>query len=145
MQTTALVHETYLRLVGNEIDWQNRAHFFAVCAQIMRHLLVDRARARLSAKRGGALQITLDEEVAAASGTQAGKEVEVLALNHALERLSAIDPRKSRIVELRYFGGLSVKETAEVMDLSAITIKREWLKAKLWLYRELRQGESNDA
>jgi RNA polymerase sigma factor (TIGR02999 family) len=138
LQTTALVHEAYLRLVGrHEVDWQNRAHFFAVCAQIMRNLLVDRARARLSARRGGARQVSLDEAVAVAPAIHLDKDVEVLALNQALERLSALDPRKSRIVELRYFGGMSVEETAEVLALSPITIKREWLKAKLWLYHEL--------
>jgi RNA polymerase sigma factor (TIGR02999 family) len=134
LQTTALVHEAYVRLAGgsDEIDWQNRAHFFGVCAQVMRHLLVDRARARLAAKRGGgAIQVSMNS---AAGSVSPEADSQLLALNEALERLAAIDERKCRIVELRYFAGLSVEEAAEVMNLSAITIKREWLKAKAFLY-----------
>ncbi len=139
LQTTALVNEAYLRLLGQQsADWQNRAHFFAVAAQVMRHLLVDHARSRRYARRGGsALRITLDEAVAAAPEDP----VDLLALNEALNRLDAMDARKCRIVELRYFSGLSVEETAKVLGVSAITIKREWLKAKAWLYRELNQEE----
>jgi RNA polymerase sigma factor (TIGR02999 family) len=135
LQTTDLVNEAYLRLVGqDQVAWQNRAHFFAVAAQVMRSLLVDRARARGAAKRGGGgRQVSLDE-VAAVSPE---RDANILALNEALERLAAFDQRKLRIVELRYFGGLSVEETAEVMSLAPITIKREWLKAKAWLYSEL--------
>src|SRR6266498_3472682 len=119
LQTTDLANEAYLRLVGShQVDWQDRVHFFAVAAQIMRHLLVDRARARRYVKRGGgARQVALDE---------------------ALTRLAALDERKSKIVELRYFGGLSAEEVAEVLGVSTITVKREWLKAKAWLYRELK-------
>lgn len=135
LQATALVNEAYLRLAGQAPnEWQNRAHFFGVAAQVMRHLLVDHARARQYAKRGGgAQQITLDEAVA----VMPEASVEVIALNDALDRLAHLDERKARIVELRYFGGLSADETAEVLGLSEITIKREWLKAKAWLYQEM--------
>jgi RNA polymerase sigma factor (TIGR02999 family) len=135
LQTTAVVHEAYLRLAGrDEVHWQNRAHFFAVCAQMMRNLLVDRARARQADKRGGGInQVELDEgELVAPAQLD-----EVLELNEALEKLSEIDPRKSRIIEMRYFGGMSVEETAAVLELSPITIKREWLKARAWLYLEM--------
>lgn len=137
LQTNALVNEAYLRLINQQdVDWQNRAHFFAIAAQVMRHLLVDHARAKQYAKRGGgAQQITLDEGLAIASE----QSVDVLALHEALERLAEVDERKSKIVELRYFGGLSADETAEVLSVSEITIKREWLKAKAWLFRELSQ------
>jgi RNA polymerase sigma factor (TIGR02999 family) len=138
LQTTALVNEAYLKLVGRQSsDWQNRAHFFGVAAQVMRHLLIDHARSRRYARRGGStVRITLDETIAASPG----ESIDLLALNEVLDRLDAIDERKRRIVELRYFGGLSVEETAEVLGLSVITIKREWLKAKAWLYRELNQN-----
>jgi len=141
LQTTALVNEAYLRLAGQQdSDWQNRAHFFGVAAQVMRHLLVDHARSRRYARRGGStVRITLDETVAASPG----ESVDLLALNEVLDRLDAIDERKRRVVELRYFSGLSVEETAEVLGLSAITVKREWLKAKAWLYRELNQTGDN--
>lgn len=139
LQTTALVNEAYLKLVGRQnSDWQNRAHFFGVAAQVMRHLLIDHARARRNARRGGsAVRITLDENVAASPG----ESVDLLALDEVLDRLDAIDARKRSIVELRFFSGLSVEETAEVLGLSAVTIKREWLKAKAWLYRELNREE----
>lgn len=142
LQTTALVNEAYLKLVGGQSpDWQNRAHFFGVAAQVMRHLLIDHARSRRYARRGGnTVRITLDDNVAASPG----ESVDLLALNEVLDRLDAIDERKRRIVELRYFGGLSVEETAEVLGLSVITIKREWLKAKAWLYRELNQEGQTD-
>ena len=135
LQTTAVVHEAYLRLAGrNEVHWQNRAHFFAVCAQMMRNLLVDRARARQADKRGGGIdQVELDERNIVAST----ERDEVLELNEALEKLAQIDPRKSRIIEMRYYGGMSVEETAAVLELSTITIKREWLKARAWLYLEM--------
>lgn len=137
MQTTALVNEAYLRLVDSkEVEWRNRAHFFAIAARIMRHLLVDRARARHDAKRGGARrQVTLDETAVISSE----RDLELLGLDEALNKLAAVDERKSRLVELRYFGGLSVEEAAEVLGVSGITVKREWLKTKAWLYRELRQ------
>lgn len=143
LQTTALVNEAYLRLVDqNEIDWQSRAHFYAVASQVMRHLLVDYARSRNYAKRGGgARQITLDETAVVSRE----RDSNLIALDEALNRLAAIDPRKSRIVELRYFGGMSVEETGEVLAVSAITVKREWLKAKAWLYRELGPENRDDA
>jgi RNA polymerase sigma factor (TIGR02999 family) len=142
LQPTALVNEAYLRLCGGQkVSWQNRAHFFGVAAQIMRHLLVDHARAGHYAKRGGgARQVSLDE----AAVVLPERAVEVMAVDEALTRLAALDPRKGRLVELRYFGGLSVEETAEVLEVSVITVKREWLKAKSWLYRELR-GTSPEA
>lgn len=139
LQTNALVNEAYLRLVNQQnVEWQSRAHFFAIAAQVMRHLLVDHARSKQYAKRGGgAQQITLDEGLAVTDDNA----VELLALHQALERLEAIDDRKSKIVELRYFGGLSTEETAEVLGVSEITIKREWAKAKAWLFRELSQSD----
>lgn len=141
LQTNALVNEAYLRLVNQQnVDWQNRAHFFAIAAQVMRHLLVDHARSKQYAKRGGgAVQVTLDEGLAVSDGNS----VELLALHQALERLEKIDDRKSKIVELRYFGGLSTEEAAEVLGLSEITVKREWAKAKAWLFRELSQLEDH--
>ena len=135
LQPTALVHEAFLRLVDQRrVHWQNRAQFFGVSAQLMRRILVDYARARGAAKRGGdSVCVTLDEGVEAS----AGPETDVLFLNRALERLSSLDERQARVVELRYFGGLSVEEAAVVLDLSAITVKRDWAMAKAWLYREL--------
>ena len=138
LQTTALVNEAYLRMVGQqEVDWQDRAHFFAAAAQVMRHLLVDRARSRRRLRRGSdPEQVSLDE--IAVVSEQKGEDL--LALDEVLTRLAAIDERKVRIVELRYFGGLSAQETAAVLGVSEVTVKREWLKAKAWLYRELSQG-----
>jgi RNA polymerase sigma factor (TIGR02999 family) len=143
LQTTAVVHEAYMRLAGQgEVAWQNRAHFYGVCAQVMRSLLVDRARARGAAKRGGGqYKVSVSDGLAASNNP----DIDIVALDDALERFAAIDPRKARIVELRYFGGLTVEETAAFLDLSPITIKREWLKAKAWLYNELRQENGNDA
>ena len=142
LQTSALVNEAYLRMVGQQnVDWQNRAHFFGVAASIMRHLLVDHARANGRLRRGAnPQQVTLDE--AAVVSEQKGEEL--LALDEALTKLSEIDERKVRIVELRYFSGLSAEETAEVLGVSEITVKREWLKAKAWLYRELTLGTNNE-
>ncbi len=135
LQATALVNEAYLRLAGQApVEWQNRAHFFGIAAQVMRHLLVDHARARQFAKRGGgAQQVTLDDAVAVLPEAS----VEIIGLHTALGKLAQLDERKARIVELRYFGGLSAGETAEVLGLSEITIKREWLKAKAWLFQEM--------
>ena len=143
LQTTALINEAYLRLVSSDqAEWRDRAHFFAAAAQVMRHLLVDRARARRFAKRGGgAHRVTLDE----AAAVTRERDPDLLALDEALCRLAAVDERKSRLVELRYFGGLSAEEAAEVLGVSAITVKREWLKAKAWLYRELSRGCGDDA
>ena len=135
LQTTALVNEAYLRLVDQQdLRWQNRAHFFAIAAQLMRRILVDFARARHAAKRGGvAHQVTFDE--AAIISTE--RDADFIALDDALQNLAAIDPRKSQIVELRFFGGLSVEETAEVLKLSPRTVTREWNLARAWLHREL--------
>ncbi len=142
MQTTALVNEAYLRLIGSTpVEWQDRAHFFAVAATVMRHLLVDRVRARQYEKRGGgARQVSLDE----AAVVSPAQDLDLLALDEVLAKLAAIDERKSRLVELRYFGGLSAEEAAEVLGVSEITVKREWLKAKAWLYRELTKGGGGD-
>ena len=135
LQPTALVHEVYLRLVKQDgTTWQNRAQFFAVAAQMMRRILVSHARARNAAKRGGTQQhITLDEDMALAPS----RDVNLLALDEALTRLEAIDPQKSRMVELRFFSGLSVEETAEVMGVSPRTVDRQWHTAKAWLHREI--------
>lgn len=136
LQTTALVNEAYLRLVNQKnVQWQNRAHFFGIAAQIMRRILLNYARDQHRAKRGGHnVQVSLSE---VAVMTEA-KSSELIALDEALERLAQIDERKSRVVELRYFGGLSVEETAEVMKISPITVIRHWNLAKAWLARELK-------
>ena len=135
LQPTALVHEAYLRLMKDRPGrWQNRAHFCAIAAHSMRQILIERARARGAAKRGGARQrITLDEGLVAGSD----RSIDLIALDEALERLAAIDPEQARLVELRFFGGLTVEETAEAMDISPATVKRHWTVAKAWLTREL--------
>lgn len=142
LQTTAIVNEAYLRLVDQKtVQWQDRTHFFAVAASVMRHLLVDHARARGRVRRGaGAQRVSLDE--AAIVSEQKGEDM--LALDGALTKLAEIDPRKVKIVELRYFSGLSAKDTADALGISEITVKREWLKAKAWLYRELTSRTSNE-
>jgi RNA polymerase sigma-70 factor, ECF subfamily len=135
LQTTALIHEAYLRLVDqSEVHWQNRAHFFGVAAKAMRHILVDYARTRQAAKRGGAVQQVALDEAATVSVEQAA---ELAALDDALESLAAFDRRKSQVVELRYFGGLTVEETAEVLHVSPETVARDWRLARTWLLREL--------
>ena len=137
LQPTALVHEAYLRLVNQrDVAWQNRAHFFGICAQLMRRILVDHARERQAGKRGGAgaVRITLDERVAAVEE----REVDLLALDEALTRLAAMDERQARVVELRFFSGLNVEETAEVMEVSPATVKLDWSMAKAWLRREMK-------
>jgi RNA polymerase sigma factor (TIGR02999 family) len=136
LQTTALVHEAYLRLVGQSpVEWNGRAHFFGVAAKVMRSILVDHARARGAAKRGGSARaITLDE-AGVIAGPQAS--VDVLALDEALGRLAELDARKSQLVELRYFGGLGIDEAATVLGISPATVKREWTTARAWLRREL--------
>jgi len=141
LQTTALVNEVYLRLVDiRGVSWQNRAHFFAVCASLMRRILTDSARSRHSLKRGaGAPHITFDETMVL-SGEPAP---DLLALDDAMKSLAAMDERKSRVVELRYFGGLSVEEAAEVLKVSQETIARDWRLAKVWLLREM-AVENND-
>jgi RNA polymerase sigma factor (TIGR02999 family) len=137
LQSTDLVHEVYLRLVNaREVDWQHRAHFFAVSATLMRRILLDRARRRVAAKRGGKAQpLDLDGTIDIAQ-VQAR---EVVALDEALNTLAEVDPRKARIVELRFFGGLSVKETAEVVKVSSDTVMRDWKLARAWLLTELSQ------
>lgn len=142
LQTSALINEAYLRLVNQqEIAWQDRAHFYAVSAQIMRHILVDHARRYRRDKRGGGAEhLPLDETPVGCNE----RAVELMALDDALTRLAAIDARKSQIVELRFFGGLTVDETAEVMKLAPITIMREWRAAKAWLGREV-SGEASQS
>ncbi len=144
LQTTALVHEAYARLVGGQkIEWQNRAHFFGVVAQVMRHVLIDHARRRNYAKHGGDIQQVPLEDATAMSEERAA---ELIALDEALDELAKLDPRKSRIVELRYFGGLSLEETASVLDVSVMTVRRDWRAAKAWLYKQVgrrkAEGES---
>jgi RNA polymerase sigma-70 factor, ECF subfamily len=131
LQPTALVHEAYLRLVDQRrVRWQNRAHFYGVAAHIMRRILVDQARARKADKRGGEWQrVTLTDN----KTPNESRDVDVLALDNALQRLAALDPQQERIVELRYFGGLTLEETAEVVGISTATVKREWAIAKAWL------------
>ena len=143
LQTTALIHETYLRLVNvRQVKWQNRAHFFAICAQLMRRILVDFARSRGYQKRGGdATRVDLDEALLITPEPGAN----LVALDQALQRLAEVDERKSRVVELRFFGGLSVKEDAEVLKVSADTVMRDWKLAKVWLLRELSEGEAHGA
>ncbi len=137
IHTGELINEAYLKLVDQrESDWQDRAHFFAVAARVMRNVLVDRARSRQFAKRGGGAKKVSADEIIIASPE---RDVNVIDLHEALTNLAQIDERKSQIVELRYFGGLSVEETAEVIGISAITVKREWLKAKSWLYQALHE------
>ena len=132
---TALVHEAFFRLVDQRsVSWQGRAHFFGVAAQAMRRILVDHARRRSAAKRGRQHQVTLDSEAAGADDAPAE---EVLAVDEALERLAAVDPRQAKLVELRYFAGFSIEEAAELLEISPATAKRDWAFARAWLQREL--------
>ena len=141
VQATDLVHEAYLRLARDKpVRWQSRAHFVAIAAISMRRLLVERARARGASKRGGGqVQVTLDERLLQAG--DADRTVDLVALDRALTKLAALDPAHARVVELRYFGGLSVEETAEALDISPATVKRHWTLARAWLVREL-EGRS---
>jgi RNA polymerase sigma factor (TIGR02999 family) len=143
LQTTELVNEAYLRLIDwKNVRWQNRAHFFGVAAQMMRRILVDFARSRRYAKRGGdGCRVSLSE--AAVVSSEQGADF--IALDEALQSLAAIDPRKARIVELRFFGGLSVEEAAEVLKISPRTVMRDWTLAQAWLYRELGGVNADDA
>jgi RNA polymerase sigma-70 factor (ECF subfamily) len=135
LQTTALVNEAYLRLAAQQkVDWQNRAHFFAVTAQVMRHILIDHARRRRYAKHGGEVRQIPIEDAAEMSMQRAS---ELIALEEALNELAKLDQRKSRVVELRYFGGLSLEETAAVLEISLMTVRRDWRAAKAWLYRRM--------
>ncbi len=135
LQTTEIINEAYLKLVDqSETDWQNRSHFFAVASRVMRNLLVDHARTKNYQKRGsGAEKVDLEDIALIANE----RDESIIELHEALERLEKLDERKAKIVELRYFGGLSAEETGEVLSISEITVKREWLKAKAWLYNEL--------
>ena len=135
LQPTALVNEAYLKLIdARAVRWQDRAHFFAMSSRVMRRILVDAARARGYQKRGGAAQqVTLDEGRLGASGPSA----DIVALDEALTALAAVDRRKSQVVEMRFFGGLSIEETAEALGVAVRTVKRDWTMAKLWLLREL--------
>ena len=143
LQTTALVNEAYLRLADyKKMRWQSRSHFFAVAAQVMRRILVEQARSKNFAKRGGGAQrISLDETAI----VSAGRSEEVIAVDEALTDLESWDPRKGKIVELRFFGGLSIEETAEVLRVSPTTVQREWRSAKAWLYRAISEGSSVEA
>ena len=138
LQATALVNEAYLKLAGQQgFDWQNRAHFFAVCAQVMRHTLIDHARAHARDKRGGgAVKVSLNDALVVAEDQTA----HFIALDEALRVLERLDPQKGKIVELLYFGGLSIEEAAEVMNVSSRTVRREWQRAKAWLYRMMTEG-----
>ena len=139
LQSTALVHEAFLRLIDQRVQWNSRAHFFGIAAQMMRRILVDHAKAQSTAKRGaGALRIELDEGLA----TAPHRDVDLLALDEALERLTKVDPQRSRIVELRFFGGLSNEESAEVLGVSPATIQRQWAGARAWLFHELNASEA---
>ena len=139
LQTTALVHEAYLKLIDqNDARWQNRAHFFAIAAQAMRRILIDSARKHAAAKRGGPQEkLSLDE----VADIALEPDIDLLKLDEALNELAKIDLRQCRIVELRYFGGLTIEETAEVISVSPATVKREWMMARAWLHQELTDGD----
>jgi len=143
LQATALVHEAYLKLIGqNSVNWQSRAHFFGVAAQLMRRILIDHARGHVRQKRGGEQKkVSLDE--AFVSIEQQADEL--VAVDDSLNRLAKIDPRQARVVELRFFGGLSVEEAAEVLGVSPKTVKRDWSVAKAWLYADLKERHGIDA
>jgi len=143
LQTTALVNEAFLRLIDQRsVEWQNRAHFFGIAARMMRRILVDHARSLRYAKRGGgALQVSLDEALVVSPERAA----DVVALDDALTALAAIDERKSQIVEMRFFGGLSIEETAELLGVSPGTVMRDWTLAKAWLHREISRDERDES
>ncbi len=143
LQSTALVHEAYLRLIDQRhVHWQNRAHFFGIAAQLIRRILVDHARSHHAQKRGSDVcKLSLDEAVATAEK----RDLNLVALDDALDTLARIDEQQSRIVELRFFTGLSIEETAEVLGISPATVKRDWAAAKAWLYREISGSASRDA
>jgi RNA polymerase sigma-70 factor (ECF subfamily) len=143
LQTTALVNEAYLRLAGStNISWQNRAHFFAVTAQVMRRILIDHARRRQYVKHGGEVQrVPFETAISEAAAMPQPRAAELLALNEALDELAKIDPRKGQVVELRYFGGLNIEETAKVLDVSPMTVRRDWRAAKAWLYKKVTSEE----
>ncbi len=137
LQGTALVHEAYLRLAGSSVRWQDRAHFFALAAQLMRRILVDNSRMKRAQKRGGdAVTLVFDENLA----VSAEHELDLVALDDALNALAAIDERQARVVELRFFAGLSIEETAHTLEISTATVKREWATARLWLLQQIRRS-----
>lgn len=140
LQSTALVHEAYVRLLGqNPPELKNRAHFFGVAAKLMRQILVDHARTRRAAKRGGdSLKLTLSDDIS----DWKGKDMDILALDEALEGLARLNAQQSQIVELRFFSGLSIDDTSEVLGVSAATVKRHWTTARAWLYREMNRSEA---
>ena len=142
LQATALVNEAYLKLAGQEgFELQDRVHFFAVCAQVMRHILIDHARAHARDKRGGdAIQVSLNES----SAIVGEKAEDLLALDDALRFLEQVDPQKGKIVELRYFAGLSIDQTAELLNISPRTVRREWQRSKAWLYRMITEGTADE-
>jgi len=134
LQSTALVHEAYLRLVEQDVSWQSRAHFFGIAAQMMRRILVDHARAKNAEKRGdGACRVTLDEDLLSTESC----DLNVLALDRALTKLAELDKQQSQIVEMRFFAGLSIEDTSEILKISPATVKRDWAMAKAWLHREM--------
>jgi RNA polymerase sigma factor (TIGR02999 family) len=139
LQPTALVHEAYMKLIDqNRVQWQNRAHFFGIAAQVMRRILLDHARKHQANKRGGeAEKLPIDEEILVVSHD---RSAELIALDEALQELARLDEQKAKIVELRYFGGLSIEETAEVLGVSVPTVNRHWRTAKAWLYSQLTPG-----
>ena len=140
LQATALVHEAYIRLVDWEkVSWQNRAHFFAVAANVMRKILVDHAREKKAQKRDSGQKLSLDEAVSFPN--QKTREIDLIALDDALESLAKFDKTQSKIVELRFFGGLTIEETAHALKISASTVKREWTVAKTWLFREIKRND----
>ena len=143
LQTTALVNEAYLRLAGaTNISWQNRAHFYAVTAQVMRRILIDHARRRHYVKHGGEVQrVAFEDAIAETAQMSQPRAAELLALNEALEELAKLDPRKGRVVELRYFGGLNIEETAQVLEVSPMTVRRDWRAAKAFLYKKVMSDE----
>jgi RNA polymerase sigma factor (TIGR02999 family) len=142
LQSTALVNEAYVRMVAQDFpQWQNRAHFFAVAAQLMRQILVDHARAHRASKRGGNVyKVSLDE----AEGQPQATDLDIVALDDALKNLAEMDPQQSKVVELKFFAGLSIEDTAEVLDISPSTVKRDWVTARAWLYRELDRSSTRE-
>jgi len=142
LQTTALIHEAYLRLVGTDVEWEGRSHFFAIAANTMRRVLVDHARARKRLKRGGpdAVAVTLDDPVVSPGEGRRSDPVDVIAVDRALEELAALDPRKARAVELHYFGGLGYEQMAEVLGISTATVHRDLRFARSWIHDRLRPG-----
>ena len=142
LQSTALVNEAYVRMVAQDFpQWQNRAHFFAVAAQLMRQILVDHARAHRASKRGGNVyKVSLDE----AEGQPQATDLDIIALDDALRNLADMDPQQSKVVELKFFAGLSIEDTAEVLGISPSTVKRDWITARAWLYRELDRSSGRE-